>query len=472
MINYYKILEIPDFSDDQTIKKAYRTLSKKYHPDVNRSEQAHQYFIVIKEAYEYLSDPKNKRWLDEILIRQKQIKNQSTEYARKESQSGNNWPPPKIHYFKSNTSFYSLDDIVVIEWQVEGAKSVDIDYLGTVNAMGKHGLKLKRVEEELVVSMRVTGFDNQHYYRKLVFKYRDKNPNVEAWRRQRTINPNVRQEHFKKENIFGVYGRVPVETFRQRIIVATVFLAVMLWLSFWQQWTFVFYLSLFVYVFFINVTFSKRLHDLNTSWSEVFLPNPFNGIKTFFTRRGIQKTNDYGPYRPPKYLHFKDAHRKIISRFKKWTFPTKLAVSVTLLSIILPMIPYLQPVKQGSFYKAELYSSSTTYYLVLDDEIHLPIDYKIFRSLRNGGYNSMKINRLMLTKEIASVEFISNKQSLTKTVYYGFIGTRPAVLMVLVFLLLLEWQLIQSFNKVKNQNQLSQIMWLICFILLIVWLVL
>src|SRR5690606_41160212 len=101
MINYYKILEIPDFSDDQTIKKAYRTLSKKYHPDVNRNEQAHQYFIVIKEAYEYLSDPKNKRWLDEILIRQKQIKNQSTEYARKESQSGNNWPPPKIHYFKS-----------------------------------------------------------------------------------------------------------------------------------------------------------------------------------------------------------------------------------------------------------------------------------------------------------------------------------------------------------------------------------
>src|SRR5690606_3225487 len=126
--------------------------------------------------------------------------------------------------------------------------------------------------------------------------------------------------HFKKENIFGVYGRVPVETFRQRMIVATVFLVVVLWLSFWQQWTFMFFQSLFVYVFFISVTLSKRLHDLNTSWSEVFLPNPFNGIKTLFTRRGIQKTNDYGPYRPPKYLHFKDAYRKIISQFKKWTF--------------------------------------------------------------------------------------------------------------------------------------------------------
>src|SRR5690606_40610527 len=158
MINYYKILEIPDFSDDQTIKKAYRTLSKKYHPDVNRTEQANQYLIVIKEAYEYLSDPKNKRWLDEILIRQKQIKNQSTEYARKESQSGNNWPPPKIHYFKSNTSFYSLDDIVVIEWQVEGAKSVDIDYLGTVNATCKHGLQLKCIEVEVGVMMGQTGF--------------------------------------------------------------------------------------------------------------------------------------------------------------------------------------------------------------------------------------------------------------------------------------------------------------------------
>src|SRR5690606_39190211 len=129
-------------------------------------------------------------------------------------------------------SFYSLDDIVVIEWQVEGAKSIDIDYLGTVNAMGKHGLKLKRVEEELVVNMRVTGFDNQHYYRKLVFKYRDKNPNVEAWRRQRTIDPSVRQENFKKENRSGVYGRIPAETFRQRMIVASVFVAVVLLLSF------------------------------------------------------------------------------------------------------------------------------------------------------------------------------------------------------------------------------------------------
>src|SRR5690606_36027865 len=170
MINYYKILEIPDFSEMGAIKKAYRTLSKKYHPDVNSNQQAQQYFIAVKEAYEYLSDPNKKRYLDDILLRQRQIKNQAETFTQSRQTYRQQ---PKIQYFRANTSFYTLNDIVVIEWRVDGAKSVEIDYLGTVNHTGKHGLKLKRVEEELVVNMRVTSFDAQYEYRRLTFKYRD-----------------------------------------------------------------------------------------------------------------------------------------------------------------------------------------------------------------------------------------------------------------------------------------------------------
>lgn len=58
MKNYYKILEVEENATDEEIKKSYRSLSKKYHPDVN--PQGAEKFKEINEAYETLSD-KSKR---------------------------------------------------------------------------------------------------------------------------------------------------------------------------------------------------------------------------------------------------------------------------------------------------------------------------------------------------------------------------------------------------------------------------
>ena len=54
--DYYKILGVArDASEDQ-IKKAYRKLALKYHPDKNRSPGAEEKFKEIAEAYDVLSD--------------------------------------------------------------------------------------------------------------------------------------------------------------------------------------------------------------------------------------------------------------------------------------------------------------------------------------------------------------------------------------------------------------------------------
>ncbi len=50
MINYYIVLEIPNFSNETVIKKAYRTMSKKYHPDVNSDPFASAYFQKNKRS--------------------------------------------------------------------------------------------------------------------------------------------------------------------------------------------------------------------------------------------------------------------------------------------------------------------------------------------------------------------------------------------------------------------------------------
>lgn len=55
--DYYKILGIDKNADENTIKKAYRKLAKKYHPDTNAGNaQAAEKFKQITEAYSVLSD--------------------------------------------------------------------------------------------------------------------------------------------------------------------------------------------------------------------------------------------------------------------------------------------------------------------------------------------------------------------------------------------------------------------------------
>lgn len=53
-MNYYSILGLNGDCSEPDIRKAYRKLAKQYHPDVNKSRNAHDKFIEISEAYEFL----------------------------------------------------------------------------------------------------------------------------------------------------------------------------------------------------------------------------------------------------------------------------------------------------------------------------------------------------------------------------------------------------------------------------------
>ncbi|MDE6608328.1 MAG: molecular chaperone DnaJ [Lachnospiraceae bacterium] len=64
--DYYEVLGIDKNADEAAIKKAYRALAKKYHPDMNPGDaEAEKKFKEASEAYAILSDPEKKRQYDQ-----------------------------------------------------------------------------------------------------------------------------------------------------------------------------------------------------------------------------------------------------------------------------------------------------------------------------------------------------------------------------------------------------------------------
>lgn len=95
MIDFYELLGIKRDATKEEIKNAYRTMVKKYHPDVNKSEEANKIILSLNEAKEILLDDEKRKEYNELLdgiTHSKQFSNNKSEtYGTKTQEYKDNY---------------------------------------------------------------------------------------------------------------------------------------------------------------------------------------------------------------------------------------------------------------------------------------------------------------------------------------------------------------------------------------------
>ena len=278
MINYYVVLEIPNFSDVPTIKKAYRNLSKKYHPDLNKDPFASSYFLKINEAYIFLIDDNKRMLLHQFLYLHEAsktaINSNQTKFQQKKTQNSHqttNGIEPLIHFFSADKKHFVLNDHILLQWNVSQCKFVTINVFGNVAFSGTHYLKIDHFAEEIIVLMTVVGLNDKEYKYQIKLQYSNKNPAKKAFQKIKSQFPDADEIHFKKETFFGLHARINKNEFKNRmILLASLFLIVAVLFFVTSAKLLVFFLLLMLSWVIFSQCY-KRIHDTEKYKNQVVL---------------------------------------------------------------------------------------------------------------------------------------------------------------------------------------------------------
>ncbi|OCK51152.1 molecular chaperone DnaJ [Chryseobacterium sp. CBo1] len=134
MKDYYYFLGISHDASEEDIKKSYRKLSLKYHPDKNENDDFFaDRFREIQEAYETLSDRSRRKTYDQNLENHQK----SFRYN----------VPPSIKTFTANKIHAKKGEEIIVNWQTSNADVVKVLPFGLEKAYGERIFKITEFKD-------------------------------------------------------------------------------------------------------------------------------------------------------------------------------------------------------------------------------------------------------------------------------------------------------------------------------------
>ena len=131
MKDYYYFLGVKNTASTEEIKKAYRKLSLKYHPDKNDNDEFFsQRFQEIHEAYEILGNDDSRRFYDQ----------NSSRFDR----SNRSNLPASIKSFSSNKIRAQLGEEIILKWNTNNADIVKLLPFGLEKPFGERAFKISQ----------------------------------------------------------------------------------------------------------------------------------------------------------------------------------------------------------------------------------------------------------------------------------------------------------------------------------------
>lgn len=112
MMDFYELLGIKKDATKEEIKKAYRDMVKRYHPDVNKSDEASKIIISLNEAKETLLDDDKRSEYDKLLNdinHSKTYSNDSTSYSAKKEEYKENYSESYVTRWQFLMTYLNFD---------------------------------------------------------------------------------------------------------------------------------------------------------------------------------------------------------------------------------------------------------------------------------------------------------------------------------------------------------------------------
>jgi len=486
MKDYYSILQISRTSSSKEVKVAYRNLSKKYHPDVNKAHNATLFFIEIKEAYEIIIDESRRVHYNQLL-----------EFATKQQEPKINTVPVIVRFYCDNAEF-SIGDVVTFTWEVYDADLIELRPFGKVSKSGSKKIKITEVSTNLLVELfcfnsvtknyvfsqiilKKKQIQNSENYNQIYDSINERHLNddtnkFEFYTKLINENPHIDARNFEKEHLFSLFGRISIKKYRFRVLLFTIiYLFAMIFFISDKLLDSLFCLIIngFYYTL-LYIQAVKRFHDFNSKGTFAFI-SVFPIIAWFqafylIKKQGDNEINNFGlPNHFFKTQTKEDFKQQIGQKISSFSILTKVAIGTALFNIIMIFFFFIIPKQEIPIEVINVYGtevkngkSKQHNFYVETHEGEFQISDKISSLILLHKPQFIYLGKIPITNKVSYVRIKTNREEVTH--YISIINFNSPIPILYFLFLLFEIYVVFVDKKMRFEEQYETILGFITII--------